>query len=65
MHAIVMRSDGGVDRAQAEEEIFADGTEEAEVEDGLKRAAIGGVDAFEDVDGLGADEDARLVVPGE
>ena len=60
----VVRRDPGVDGAEAEEEVLADGAEEAEVEEGLEVAAVGGVDVLEDVDGLGADEDAGRGVAG-
>ncbi len=50
-----------VDEVQGEEEGFADDAPEAELKYGLERDfGIGGVDAFEDIDQLGADEDAGL-----
>ena len=60
----VMGRDPGVDGAQAQEEVFADGAEEAEVEERLEGSTVGGVDVLEDVDGLGTDEDVGLVVAG-
>ena len=54
-----------VNPLQRKEEVFADHAEEAELEQGSKGdVGVGGVDVSEDLDGLGANKDARLGLAG-